>query len=61
MDRRAFITGLGAVLAAPLAAEGAAHRQLQRIGFVEIKSARTVRARAPAPARAALGGRARAR
>src|SRR5262245_38100483 len=35
MDRRAFLTGLGAVLAAPLVAEAQQARKVPRIGFLQ--------------------------
>ena len=37
MNRRAFVTGFGAVLAAPLAAEGQQAGKLARIGYLEIE------------------------
>ena len=41
MNRRAFVTGLGAVLAAPLAAEAQQAGKIYRVGFVSPASGLT--------------------
>jgi putative ABC transport system substrate-binding protein len=43
MNRRAFVTGLGAVLAAPLAAEAQQGRKLYRLGYLGLTTLAAVR------------------
>jgi len=38
MDRRAFVTGLGAVLAAPRGGEAQQAQKVSRIGFMSMRS-----------------------
>jgi putative tryptophan/tyrosine transport system substrate-binding protein len=48
MHRRAFVTGLGAVLAAPLAAEAQQPKTVPRIGFVSVNVPAVMSARTEA-------------